>query len=83
MILVSIVQTFATSKFCSESFCSRQNLHILHTDSESSFHKYRVQTLSISISWSLPGVQSSLILFKPCVGDNSAHTKGGTQTEGV
>jgi hypothetical protein len=34
MILFSIVQTFATSKLCSDAVCSRQCLHILHTVSE-------------------------------------------------
>lgn len=42
------------------------------------FHKYTVQMMSISISWCLPGVQSSTIFLKPCAGDNSAHTDGGT-----
>jgi hypothetical protein len=56
MILFSIVQTFATSKLCSESVCSRQWLHILHTVSESMFHKYTVHKMSLSISWCLPGV---------------------------
>jgi len=76
-----LVQTFPTSKLCSQSVCSRKCLHILHNVSESMFHKYTVQTMSMSIliSWCLPGVQSSLIFFfKPRAGDNSAHTDGGT-----
>ena len=48
--------------------CSRQCVHIFHIVSEPLFHKYIVLLMSITISWCFPGVQSSLRLFKPCVG---------------
>jgi hypothetical protein len=54
-----------------DNICSRQCLHILHTISGSTFHKFVVQLMSISSSWCFPGVQSSVRLLKLSVGDKS------------
>jgi hypothetical protein len=52
--------------------CFRRCLHILHTVSESMFHKCIVQLTSILISWCSPGIEFSLRLLKPYAGDNKA-----------
>ena len=56
----------------SVNICPRQCLHILHTVSESMFHKYVFQLMSSPFSWCLPCVQSSFRLPEPCVGDNQS-----------
>ena len=54
------------------SISSKHCRHTLHTLSESMLHKYVFQLVSNSIFWFFLGLQCSLRLLKPCVGDDKS-----------